>query len=144
MNLSDEILKLAYTSDGPERINTLRKLALKAKNFEDFAVDCRDNYDCDEGAHGTHSPHCRACKAKVIMPKPMPEPDNISIDKEIIAEQEALIVKQAINELYLEADEEFTDKSTGFVLEITMQRARSQGIKKDCEIDDVLEAISGK
>jgi hypothetical protein len=32
-----------------------------------FLRDCATNYDCDEGAHGLHSPHCRACEAEQLL-----------------------------------------------------------------------------
>lgn len=35
-----------------------------------FLRDVANNWDCDSGAHGVHSPHCRACEAKGLLCSP--------------------------------------------------------------------------
>lgn len=47
-----------------EQITQLEKQVLGLK---EFLRDVESNWDCDNGAHGTHSPHCRACKAKELL-----------------------------------------------------------------------------
>lgn len=35
-----------------------------------FLKSTADNYDCDTGAHGVHSPNCRSCEAKELLGLP--------------------------------------------------------------------------
>lgn len=46
-----------------EAIAAQRRLA----ELEDFARDCRDNWDCDEDAHRLDT-RCRACAAGKLLP----------------------------------------------------------------------------
>lgn len=38
--------------------------------LKSFLKNIADNYDCDNGAHGIHSPHCRSCEAKELLGLP--------------------------------------------------------------------------
>lgn len=47
-----------------------------------------------------------------------------------------------IREVFNETDNDYEDKSTEFVLEVTAQRCVERKIKSDCDAGDVAEAIS--
>jgi len=49
--------------------------------------------------------------------------------------------KNRIKEVFNETENDFPDKSTEFVLEITAQRCVERKIKRDCDAGDVAEAI---
>ncbi len=49
--------------------------------------------------------------------------------------------RSKINEVFLEVEGEYEDKSTEFILEITAQRCVERKIKRDCDAGDVAEAI---
>lgn len=51
------------------------------------------------------------------------------------------LMRHRIKEVFDEAEKEFSDKSTEFILEITAQRVRDRKIKRDCDAGDVAEAI---
>lgn len=40
------------------------RLAGEVEGLRKFARNCRDNFDCDMGANGSHPHYCRACCAK--------------------------------------------------------------------------------
>ena len=48
-------------------MNSVRELEGLLEDAGRFLWDLSTNWDCDEGAHGTHSPHCRVCKAKKLL-----------------------------------------------------------------------------
>lgn len=50
--------------------------------------------------------------------------------------------KRRLEELFLEVDSKFSDKSTAFILEVTAERARIMGIKRDCDCSDVAEVLA--
>jgi hypothetical protein len=49
--------------------------------------------------------------------------------------------ERQLAELFKTVEAEFPDKSTAFVLEVTAERARIQGIKRDCDCSDVADAL---
>lgn len=49
--------------------------------------------------------------------------------------------ERKLAELFKEVEAEFPDNSTGFVLEITAQRARIQKIKNNCDCGHVADAL---
>ena len=40
----------------------------RVDELEEFVMDCRDNWDCDEDAH-THGTRCRVCEAEKLVRK---------------------------------------------------------------------------
>ena len=66
MKASEEILNMVHAFGDKERKDAVRKLAERVAKLEDFARECRDNFDCDSDGH-RYNVYCRSCEAKQVL-----------------------------------------------------------------------------
>ncbi len=66
-SVSERVLSIVFAFDDEGRKEAIRSLARRVHNMEEFLRSCRDGFDCDTGANGSHPHYCRKCEAERLL-----------------------------------------------------------------------------